>query len=156
MKSLLTITFSVATLAACAQYRYDNKQFTTVYPEEICAVLKANPGHLLLDVRSKGEYDDTSSARSLNLGHFAAAQNLDIRELPARWRELQAYKDKPVFIYCSHSQRSRRAAKMLVDSGFTKVYNINGGLSTFLYQDRPAACSELSVKTSVKYKLLPP
>ena len=156
MKPLLTMVFSVAALAACAQFRYDNKQFTTVYPEEICAVLKANPDRLVLDVRSKGEFYDTSSNKSLNIGHIAGAQNLDIRELPTRWHELEAYKDKPVFIYCSHSQRSRRAAKMLADSGFTKVYNINGGLTTFRFQDRLAACPELMVQTSSKYKLMAP
>ena len=156
MKPLLTALFSVAALAACAQYRYDNKQFTTVYPEEICQVLKANPNRLVLDVRSKGEYYDTSASKSLNIGRFAGAQNLDIRELPTRWHELEAYKDKPVFIYCSHSQRSRRAAKMLADSGFTKVYNINGGLSTFRFQDRLAACPELTVQTSAAYKLVSP
>lgn len=156
MKQVLSGIACLAALAAGAQYRYDNKQFTTVYPEEICQVLKANPDRLLLDVRSKGEYYDTSAAKSLNIGHFAGAQNIDIRELANRWHEIEGYKDKPIFIYCSHSQRSRRAAKMLADSGFTKVYNINGGLTTFRFQNRTEACPELAVQTTAQYKLLSP
>lgn len=115
-------------LITIAQYKYDNVQFKTVYPEDICKQLKEQPGYLLLDVRSSGEYADTSSS-GLNIGRFATAKNINVRELSTRIKELEDYKHKPVFIYCSHSQRSRRASKMLADSGFTNVININGGMT---------------------------
>jgi len=116
---------------ATAQYKNDNKLFKTVYIEDLCRQLNANPDYLILDVRSKGEFEDTSTSINLNLGHLKNAKNIDIRELPARWKEITEYKDKPVFVYCSHSQRSRRASKLLSDSGFVNVININGGLTTF-------------------------
>jgi len=92
-----------------AQFKADNVKYTTVFPEELCKTLMANQGYTLLDVRSQGEYDDTSTAGGLNIGHMKNSMHIDIRELPKRWKELSAYKDKPLFIYCSHSQRSRRA-----------------------------------------------
>ena len=115
-----------------AQYKNDNILYKNVYPEDLGHQLKANPGYLLLDVRSKGENEDTSSMASVNIGHLKNAKNIDVRQLGARLNELQDFKNSPVFVYCSHSQRSRRASKMLADSGFTHVFNINGGLTTLL------------------------
>ncbi len=138
-----------------AQFKADNVKYTTVFPEELCKTLIANQGYTLLDVRSQGEYDDTSTSGGLNIGHMKNSMHIDIRELPKRWKELLAYKDKPLFIYCSHSQRSRRASRLLADSGFTKLYNINGGLTDFYNQGIESnPCQGLEIVTSVPYKIL--
>ena len=138
-----------------AQFKADNVKYTTVFPEELCKTLMANQGYTLLDVRSQGEYDDTSTSGGLNIGHMKNSMHIDIRELPKRWKELSAYKDKPLFIYCSHSQRSRRASRLLADSGFTKLYNINGGLTDFYNQGIESnPCQGLEIVTTVPYKIL--
>ena len=111
-----------------AQYKNDNVLYKTVYTEDLCRELSANPGYLLLDVRSSGEYADTS-ANYLNVGRFGGAKNINVMDLPNHMDELYGYMNKPVFVYCSHSQRSRKASKMLADSGFTQVININGGMT---------------------------
>ncbi len=129
MKKLCILFFSAGLSATgIAQYKNDNVLYKTVYTQDLCTELNSHPGYILVDVRSPGEYADTSS-RGLNYGRFKNAVNIEVSELGSRIGELNAYKDKPVFIYCSHSQRSRRASKMLADSGFTKVYNINGGMT---------------------------
>jgi rhodanese-related sulfurtransferase len=132
-RKILLITFMLCTYVMNAQYRNDNVLFTTVDPFDLCAALEKNKGYVLLDVRSPGEHDDTSSSAGLNLGHLKGARNINISELGTRISELRQYKDQPIFVYCSHSQRSRRASKMLADSGFTKIFNVNGGLSSFYY-----------------------
>ena len=114
-----------------AQYKNDNVLYKTVYPEDLSAQLKANPGYLLLDVRTKGENEDTSSM-GLNIGRLKNAKNIDVRQLGTHLNEIGEYKNKPVFVYCSHSQRSMRASKMLADSGFTNVFNINGGMTALI------------------------
>src|SRR5688572_20252492 len=138
-----------------AQYKDDNVLYKTVFPQDFCKELEKNPGYVLLDVRSQGEFKDTSGTTGLNIGHLDGAINIDIRNLPQRWRQLQAFKNDPIFVYCSHSQRSRRASKMLADSGFTKVYNLNGGM-TALYLLNPIqrACFEAMVKTANTYSLI--
>lgn len=156
MRYIFLILLLFAT-AANAQFKGDNVKYKTVFPEELCNTLKANPGYLLLDVRSPGEYDDTSTSQSLNIGRMKNAVNIDIRQLPARWKELTEYKDKPVFIYCSHSQRSRRASRLLSDSGFTKIYNINGGLTDFYFDaNNIPACTEYLVTQNLPYKIVSP
>jgi rhodanese-related sulfurtransferase len=130
---LIALSFCICT-SSFAQYKNDNVLFKTVDPAELATALKQNPNYLLLDVRSKGEHYDTS-AFAHNIGRFKGAYNIDVRELGKRLNEIADYKDRPVFVYCSHSQRSRRASKMLADSGFTKVFNINGGMTAFHYTD---------------------
>jgi rhodanese-related sulfurtransferase len=116
-----------------AQFKNDNVKYTTIDMADLCKALNANNGYLLLDVRTKGEFYDTSSSASYNLGRLNGAVNISVRELGSRIADISNYKDKPVFIYCSHSQRSRRAGKMLADSGFTKVFNVNGGITSIYY-----------------------
>ena len=105
-----------------AQYKNDNLLYKTVYTTDLCKELNNSPGYLLLDVRTPGEYADTSSM-GMNIGRFLDAINIEIANVGSRLSEINAYKNKPVFVYCSHSQRSRRASKMLADSGFTRVVN---------------------------------
>lgn len=125
--SILACAF-FCSVAGFSQYKNDNVLYKTVYTQDLCNEFSRHPGYLLLDVRTPGEYADTSS-RGLNLGRFKNAVNIEVTELGKRITEISAYKDQPVFVYCSHSQRSRRASKMLADSGFTQVFNINGGMT---------------------------
>ncbi|ULQ52236.1 rhodanese-like domain-containing protein [Flavihumibacter fluvii] len=124
----LSLLLGICNLAS-AQYKNDNKLYATVYLEDLCNALQKNPGYLILDVRSKGEYADTSHFPAANIGYLENSINIDIRELDKRWKELIAYKSKPIFVVCSHSQRSRRASALLAENGFTKVFNINEGLA---------------------------
>jgi rhodanese-related sulfurtransferase len=60
-------------------------------------------------------------------------------------------------VYCSHSQRSRRAGKMLADSGFTKVFNINGGMTALHYTNaKEKDCLQSLVETHNKYAIISP
>jgi rhodanese-related sulfurtransferase len=157
MKRSIFLLVVLASLAVRAQFKADNVKYTTVFPEDLCQTLLMNKGFLLLDVRSPGEYDDTSASTGLNIGRLKNATNINITQLPQRWKEIATYKDQPVFIYCSHSQRSRRASRLLADSGFTHVYNINGGLTDFYKQGIQAhSCAGLTIETTVPYKIISP
>jgi rhodanese-related sulfurtransferase len=158
MARFILFLFLTATIHLHAQYKSDNKKYTTVYPQDLCKTLQANPGFILLDVRSQGEYDDTlSSSQSLNIGHIENSKHIDIRQLPDRWKELLVYREKPVFIYCSHSQRSRRASRLLSDSGFTRIFNVNEGLTGF-YIDGISNenCKNYKIVSNLPYKIISP
>jgi rhodanese-related sulfurtransferase len=151
---LLGLQFMVS-LASFAQYKYDNVKYKTVFLEDFCETLKNNRDYILLDVRSKGEYADTSSIDYLNIGHLKDAINISVDELPNRLPELRKYNNKPVFVYCSHSQRSRRASAMLADSGFTNVMNVNGGLTFFnQFMDTQLPCAKQLYETANGYKFI--
>ncbi|MEO6490310.1 MAG: rhodanese-like domain-containing protein [Ferruginibacter sp.] len=135
------------------QFKNDNVLYKTIYPQDLCKELQQSKGYLILDVRSKGEFADTSSFPVYNLGHLENAMNIDVSELPKRLSEISDYKDKRIYVYCSHSQRSRRSSKMLADSGFTNVINVNGGFSAIrrLAEDN---CIKNLIKTTVGYNIL--
>lgn len=155
-KTVLLFPFLLIIFCCHAQYKNDNLLFKTVYPESLCGELKKYPGALILDVRSAGEFNDTSFSTGLNIGRLKDAINIDVRELPKQLHSLDAYKDKPVFVYCSHSQRSRRASKLLADSGFHYVININGGMTAIrALGDDQVPCSKTLLETKNKYAIIP-
>jgi rhodanese-related sulfurtransferase len=100
--------------------------FSNVQPDELCDFIKQHPGIVLLDVRTKKEFEERATP---NYGTLKNAINIPIQELDGRLKELVPYKDKTVLIYCSHSQRSSRASYLLTQNGFLRVFNMAGGLS---------------------------
>src|SRR5579862_9620360 len=158
MRIRFLLGFSILmTFTANAQYKNDNVKYHTVFLDDLCKTLLENPGYVLLDVRSKGEFSDTSTSSGYNMGHLKNAININIDDLPQRLNELKGDKGKPIFVYCSHSQRSRRASALLADSGFAKVFNINGGMTTLnLLNESLVPCSVSLYETKNKYKLLSP
>ena len=158
MRRLVFLIFlSIPITVLQAQYKNDNVKYQTVFLEDLCTALKNNPEYLLLDVRSEGEYHDTSSFANYNIGHLKNAINININDLDKKIGEIKNATDKPVFVYCSHSQRSRRASALLADSGFTKVYNINGGLSVFnLMRETGITCADEFYESGNKFKFLSP
>ena len=78
---------------------------------------KPDGGVQLLDVRQPTEYAKE---------HMPGAKLIPLLDLNDRQSELE--KDKPVIVYCTIGGRSRVAAQMLVGKGFSKVYNLSGGI----------------------------
>lgn len=143
--------------SAAAQYKEDNVLYKTVYLDDLCAALQQQPGFLLLDVRSKGEYSDTSANLLLNIGYFENAINIDVPDLDKRWQELSSYKNKSIFVYSAHSLRSRRAAALLARHGFTRVVNINEGLTGIINRrDRVPDCASDSYGTHNNFSFIGP
>jgi rhodanese-related sulfurtransferase len=56
------------------------------------------------------------------------ARSIPLRELPGRIIELGLFKDREVVVYCHHGIRSQRAAQFLVQAGFSRVFNLTGGI----------------------------
>ena len=153
-KICLSIILLVS-IAAKGQFKNDNVLYKTVDPADLCATLEKNKGYILLDVRSPGEFADTSQFTSYNLGHLKGARNIDVGQLGKRLSEIKEYKNKPVFVYCSHSQRSRRANKILADSGFTNLFNINGGMTAMHYSDaKEKGCLKTLVEINNPYAII--
>ena len=104
--------FLVAASSAQLPFKFDDR-YKTIYATDLCKMLQKNPDIVLIDVRSPGEYSDTSQYASLNQGHLKGAINLDIEAIKKDPGVMNPYKDKTIVLYCSHSQRSRRVSKLL-------------------------------------------
>jgi rhodanese-related sulfurtransferase len=74
----------------------------------------------ILDVRTKQEWNEDGYIQGARLVDFYAKDFLE--------QVAKLDKTKPVLVYCAVGGRSSRAAKKLMDGGFTKVYNLTGGI----------------------------
>ena len=69
-----------------------------------------------IDVRTPEEYAEGHAYRTRNIPLDTLAENLDKIE-----------KREPVYIICRTDNRSRQAAQILVDAGFSKAIVVTGG-----------------------------
>ena len=96
-------------------------------PEEFNQL--SNPPRLI-DVRSEWEYNQFHAPNAINLSLPRILMNnvpwLGHYIVPQWFRELP--QDEPIALICLTSHRSPIAAKQLTKAGFTKVYNITGGM----------------------------
>ena len=101
-------------------------KFRQVAPADICDYIAKHPTSILLDVRTKEEFEGTVNP---NYGTLKGAINIPIQDLSRRLAELEIYKNKEILVFCSHSHRSPQAAYILNQHGFNKVLNMFGGMS---------------------------
>ena len=92
--------------------------------EEAYNLIKENRDVVILDVRSKEEYDN---------GHIPGAKLVPVQVLSTKLTELSEYKDKPVLVYCASGGRSPRAVDSLVNNDFKDIYHLVRGLSSWRY-----------------------
>lgn len=92
-------------------------QVTTIDSAQGEALMR-DGGALVVDVRTVDEY------RS---GHLVGAQSIPVED-PELWNARTAPLDRgrPTIVYCRSGRRSLAAAQMLVEAGFTEVYDLGG------------------------------
>ncbi len=87
---------------------------------------------VILDVRSRGEFGDSSRGKSGNIGRIRGAINFTLQDLqgkPETVKQLDKFRDNEIYLICSHSYRSRSASNILLKNGFTHVNNVRGGMT---------------------------
>ena len=70
--------------------------------------------YLVIDVRSAEDYAK---------GHIKFALNMPLDTFKDEVAKIEDWKDKDVVLYCNSGKMSGEAAEILVNNGFTKVYN---------------------------------
>ncbi|WP_158548330.1 rhodanese-like domain-containing protein [Marixanthomonas ophiurae] len=76
----------------------------------------------LVDVRTTEEF---------GVSHLKDAQNICVTDADFQEKIKDLDKTKPVYVYCRSGGRSARAAKILEENGFTKVYDLQGGITSW-------------------------
>lgn len=93
-------------------------------PEEAYARIQSGEDLLVVDVRTREEYD---------AAHLPGALLLPNEEIGAQRPEALADLHQTIFLYCRSGVRSKAAALKLVDMGYTRVYDI-GGIINWPYE----------------------
>lgn len=91
----------------------------TISPQKLAELRRV--GHVdLIDVRTPVEFREVhvDFARNLPLDRLDAASVTALRQCPG---------DHPLYVICRSGTRGNQACQMLEASGFTQVYNVEGG-----------------------------
>ena len=85
---------------------------------EAAALMDRNPRTVVIDVRTHDEYVER---------HMVGAQHIDVQD-PGLWERRTGTldPDRPTIVYCRSGNRSAHAAQLLVQQGFTEVYDLGG------------------------------
>ena len=91
--------------------------YEQISQEEAKVMMKADDGHIIVDVRRQDEYD---------AGHIPGAiciPNESINdEMPEELPDL----DQVILVYCRTGRRSKEAAGKLAGIGYTNIYEFGG------------------------------
>lgn len=85
----------------------------------LAAELFAEQKAIIIDVRENEEWLEQ---------HIDGTILIPLGELESRLPELAQYKDSTVIMQCRSGRRSAKAGSILLEAGFTKVYNLAGGI----------------------------
>ena len=91
--------------------------YQTIDQDTAREMMAQDDGHILLDVRTKEEYD---------AGHIPGAVLLSNEDIQGTRPEILKDLDQPILIYCRSGHRAGLAADKLSKLGYRKVYNFGG------------------------------
>lgn len=113
MKFLFNLIATMITLVSCNAQNSYTSQSNADFTKTI-----SNKNVQLVDVRTANEF---------NAGHINNALNIDVNETDFSQKvDSLLNKNQPVAVYCRSGKRSKRAAEILVNKGFT-VFELNTG-----------------------------
>lgn len=96
----------------------------------------------LLDVRTPSEFNSSHIEDATLIpvtNAFGSNLNLDSL-LEVRINEVP--KNKKILVYCRSGHRSTSASAMLLNAGYSQVYNMEGGINSWIGAGYPVVSSE--------------
>lgn len=90
---------------------------------------------MIIDARTPGEYE---------LGHIEGAVNIPLDEMRERLSEIPP--DKKIVAYCAVGLRGYLASRILLQNGYTDVYNLSGGYKIYASSTARQSTPEAFVK----------
>ena len=115
-------------------------QIAKLNPKEFSDQLLSNSSKIILDVRTKDEY---------NAGFIDHAINIDWNEKSFESLTDKLDKYEPIYIYCLSGGRSRNAVKNLESRGFKKIIELDGGIMAWRSEKRPLVTEHSVLKAEM-------
>jgi len=127
---LATALAVAAALVAAYEMRARGESFAALSPQEVIRLM--NQGALLIDLRP---------VESFAGGHVAGARQMDSEQILKAGETLKKHKEKTVVVYDDNGSVGASAARQLAAQGFTKAFNLRGGLTAWRAENLPLAKS---------------
>ena len=123
MKKLIAVIFaSTLALTSCG-----GSAAADLNPSDFKAKSQ-EAGVVLLDVRTTGEYA---------AGHIEGAINIDVEGMTFEGEIADLDNTKTYAIYCQSGRRSRIAVETMTKAGFTKLFNLDQGIGSWISAGLP-------------------
>lgn len=106
---------------------FKNDKYKNINGNELIDLVKNNKNCIVIDVRTTQEFKS---------GHIEKAKNIPVNELRSKINSIIKYKDNDVVLYCASGARSKSAANFLYKEGFENIYNLKGGMGSYLNAKR--------------------
>lgn len=111
-KILFVALLSTMLLTGCGKETYQH-----LTHEDALQLIESNPDAIILDVRTKAEYDRK---------HIPNALLVPVDELRSGNFSKLPDKDAVILIYCWTGRRAEDSAEILIEHGYKKVYEFGG------------------------------
>lgn len=118
---LLLLTIGLSTYS-CKKNASENIQVVTA--EEMQQISETEDIQLV-DVRTPEEYQEGHIEGFQNIDYFSASFEADLDKLD---------KTKPVIVYCKSGNRSGKCAAKMLEKGFVKIYDFEGGITQWKFK----------------------
>jgi len=93
----------------------ENAEYKKISPQDAEVMMSGDV--IILDVRTIDEF---------NIGHIPNAILLPDNEIAERAGDVITDKSQTILVYCRSGGRSERSARLLIDLGYTDVYDFGG------------------------------
>lgn len=110
-----------------SRWRLLKAQLNNLNPSDFKQKIKDAAHPLILDVRTKAEYDQKHIEHAINLDYLS----------DDFWDQVeQLDNQQPIFVYCRTGRRSIRACTLMRNGGFRKeqLFNLEGGFALWTKQ----------------------
>lgn len=85
----------------------------------------------VIDSKAKAQLVDVRTAEEFAAGNIHSAVNIDFYQNDFKDKIGKLDKSNPVFVYCAAGGRSNKAATILKELGFSKIYDLKGGYTAW-------------------------
>ena len=119
MKKLSILLLTAMFLTACGQDKHNNREavYVNITAEEAKQIMDSEEGYIILDVRTREEYDE---------GHIPGAIVIPHEEITEKAEKMLTDKNQLLLVYCRSGRRSKIAAEALVKLGYTNIKEFGG------------------------------
>ncbi|MBY0146158.1 rhodanese-like domain-containing protein [Neobacillus niacini] len=116
------LIFVIAFLLILAACGISTEGYRNISSDEAKKLID-NKEVVVLDVRTPEEYQD---------GHIPNALLVPLQELENKLNDLD--KTEPYLVVCRSGNRSTQASEILTSNSFTNIYNMTGGMNSWVYE----------------------
>ena len=121
----------VSILVIIYEMRVQSETKASVSPQDMVRLM--NQGALLIDLRPLEQY---------SAGHVGGARQMSGEQILQAGDTLKKYKEKAVVVYDDTVSLSASAVRQLAAQGFTKAFNLRGGLAAWRTENLPLTRGE--------------